>query len=358
MTDEAWVDWSERWGPSTATRPDTVTVDVHSHLKVPESSDMAMPHLTPEDDPRTLFSSEESKALNHGFHESVDDKFTDPATRIADMDAMGIDLQMLALAPPQYFYTLEEEIATKVAVTQNDRIAAVVDDYPKRFAGVGSLPMRHADRAVAEAQRIHGLGFRAVQIGADVAGIDLDDPSFDPIWSTLADLGIVPILHPAGFTDGARLTEYYLVNVIGMPLSSTVALTRMILGGVFARHQDLRLLVVHGGGYLPFYVARTDHAFRHRPELRHHIDRPPSEYLDQVYFDTTVFAPPMVESLVERYGADHVLMGTDYPFDMGQGDPIAFLGGTNLTGEDLRLVMGQNAVRMFDLDVGRDDATG
>jgi aminocarboxymuconate-semialdehyde decarboxylase len=186
-----------------------------------------------------------------------------------------------------------------------------------------------------------------VEIGTDVVGADLDDPMFDPIWEALADLGIVVILHPAGFTEGRRLTDYYLVNVIGLPLSSTLAVTRLILGGVFERHPGLRMLVVHGGGYLPFYSARTDHAFRHRPEMREHIDRLPSEYLANLWFDSTVFSPDLLKTLVRIYGADKVLMGTDYPFDMGQGNPIDFIASAGLTEAEVAMILSENANRLF-----------
>jgi len=185
----------------------------------------------------------------------------------------------------------------------------------------------------------------------DVVGTDLDNPKFEPVWETLADLGIVVILHPAGFTEGQRLTDYYLVNVIGLPLSSTLAVTRLILGGVFERHPDLRVLVVHGGGYLPFYSARTDHAFRHRPEMRKRIDRLPSKYLANLWFDSTVFAPDLLERLVRAYGADCVLMGTDYPFDMGQGNPIEFIGSAGLSEREQAMILGENANRLFGLDL-------
>ena len=136
------------------------------------------------------------------------------------------------------------------------------------------------------------------------------------------ELEMLVILHPHGWTEPRRMDDYYLINVVCMPLASTVAVSRMILGGVWERFPDLRMLVVHGGGYLPFYFARTDHAYKVRPEARRHISRPPSEYLHKLYFDTTVFSTDAVEYLVGEFGADHVLMGTDYPFDMGPTDPL------------------------------------
>ena len=132
-----------------------------------------------------------------------------------------------------------------------------------------------------------------------------------------------------------------------MPLASTVALTRMILGGVLDRHPGLRIVSVHGGGYLPLAIARVDHAFKHRPELRHHLTRVPSEYLDQVWFDTTVFDPALIAALVARFGADRVLLGTDYPFDMGEGDPLAVLAAAGLSDDEVAMVAGGNALGLF-----------
>lgn len=348
MSVTGWESWADRWAQAPESAPTTLTIDVHTHLKVPEAAAEAMTRFSPELDPRSLYSSEETNALNRAYHDSVDDRFTDADTRIRDMDTMGIDVQTIALAPPQYFYWLDERTALRVSQMQNDRIAAIAQERPDRFRGIGTLPLAHPKAAVAEAKRLHGdLGLRGVEIGTDVVGTDLDDPKFEPVWETLAALGIVVILHPAGFTEGQRLTDYYLVNVIGLPLSSTLAVTRLVLGGVFERHPALRMLVVHGGGYLPFYSARTDHAFRHRPEMRKHIDRLPSEYLANLWFDSTVFAPDLLERLVRVYGADRVLMGTDYPFDMGQGNPIDFIRSAGLSEGEQRMILGENANRLL-----------
>jgi aminocarboxymuconate-semialdehyde decarboxylase len=145
--------------------------------------------------------------------------------------------------------------------------------------------------------------------------------------------------------------DYYLVNVICMPLASTVAVSRMILGGVWERFPALKMVVVHGGGYLPFYFARTDHAYGVRPELRRHIDRLPSEYLHKLHFDTAVFEPKMVEYLVEEFGDEHVLLGTDYPFDMGPTDPLAFLAEARLSERSRGRILGGNAARLFKIDI-------
>lgn len=341
--------WAERWGTSRVAKPPIRTVDVHTHILVPESAEMTKPFYKPEADPRTFYSSPVTKELNQRFYGLVHDKYTDADTRLADMEAMGIDVQFIGLSPFHYFYWADAELSPRVAALQNDRIAEMVQANPDHFVGLGHLPMAHPEAAVAEARRIASEHrFPGMYLGADIGGLDLDDERFEPVWEALADLGIVVVLHPAGFTHAERLTDYYLVNVIGMPLSSTLAVTRMILGGVFERHPRLRMLVVHGGGYLSFYSARTDHAFRHRPELRSHIDRLPSEYIaENLWFDITVFDAGMVEHLVRTYGADRVLLGTDYPFDMGLPDPLALLADSRLTEAERDQVAGGNAARLF-----------
>lgn len=340
--------WAARWGRSEVAKPPTRTVDVHTHLLVPKAAEMTRPHYRPELDPRTFFSSARSTELNQQFYAEVREKFTRPEARIADMDEMGIDVQVVAISPFQYFYWADEQLAPRVAAVENERIAETVRAAPARFIGLASLPLAHPEAACLEARRVvEEYGFTGVEIGTDVTGLDLDDERFEPVWETLEDLELVVVLHPAGFTHAERLTDYYLVNVIGMPLSSTLAVTRMILGGVFERHPRLRMVVVHGGGYLSYYAARTDHAFRHRPELRAHIDRLPSEYLQQLYFDTTVFDSRMLEQLIDSYGADHVLLGTDYPFDMGEPDPLKLISDARLTQAQRDLVVGGNAARLF-----------
>lgn len=345
-TPQGWVD---AWGPTRAAKPPTTTVDVHSHLMVPESADLTRPHFKPEYEPRTFFSSPTTKEINTEFYRLASAKYTDPVTRLADMDSMGVDRQLVALTPFHYFYWADRGLAAEVATMQNDRIAATVAHAPDRFVGVGTLPMAHPDLAAEEVARVADRGFRAVEIGADVNGDDLDGADLDPVWAALEDAGLPVILHPAGFTEAKRLTDYYLVNVIGMPLSTTLAVTRMILGGVFDRHPALEMVLVHGGGFLPFYWARTDHAFAHRPEMRGRIDRLPSEYLSSFYFDITVFDAGLVDTLAARYGADRLLLGTDYPFDMGLTDPLALIAETTLGTRDQEMIAGGNASRLFGL---------
>ncbi|MHA6622157.1 amidohydrolase family protein [Pseudonocardia sp. DLS-67] len=343
-------DLAPRIAPTVATKPPVSCVDVHTHFSVPAAAALAKPHFRPEYEPRTRYSSEETLRYNaaHRGSERNTAQFEDAETRLADMDLQGVDVQVLAVPPTEYFYWLDEAEALRAVRLQHERLAEVVARWPDRFAAVANVPMNHPRLAVEVlTQARREFGFGGFELSADVLGADLDDRRFDPVWEAAVELGMTAILHPQGFTHGERFRDYYLVNVMCMPLASTLAVTRMILGGVWVRHPALRMLVVHGGGYLPFYAARTDHAYAVRPELRHHIDRPPSEFLRELYFDTNVFDPRMVEQLIADFGADHVLMGTDYPFDMSTVDPLGFLERAALTAEQRALVVGGNAARLF-----------
>lgn len=339
-------------GDTTATRPGFRTVDVHTHLSVPASNDVAKPFFKPEYEPRTLFSSPETLAYNKSYRASARQtgQFEDAEVRLADMDRQGVDMQVLSVPPTEYFYWLDEKQALRACRIQHERFAEVVAEHPDRFTAVANLPMNHPQLAVQVMREARSeLGFHGFELSADVVGKDLDDPRYDVVWEAAVELGMTALMHPQGFTHGERFSDYYLVNVMCMPLASTLATTRMILGGVWRRHPDLAMVVVHGGGYLPFYAARTDHAYAVRPELRRNIDRPPSDYLSRLYFDTNVFDPAMVTHLVDRFGADHVLMGTDYPFDMGTTDPLGFLEQVPLSEPDRELVLGGNAARLLQI---------
>ena len=353
---EWWPELAPRIEPSRAPRPRSLCVDAHTHLSVRPAATLAKPYFRPELEPRSLHSSAETTRYNAEYRASPLNtaQFEDAEQRLLDMDAQGVDVQVLSVPPTEYFYWLPEDEAKRANRLQHERFAEVVANWPDRFAAVANVPMDHPGLAVEVLREAHrDFGFRGVEISADVLGQELDDRRFDPVWETVVELGMTVILHPQGFTHGQRFSDYYLVNVMCMPLASTLAVTRMILGGVWQRHPDLRVLVVHGGGYLPFYVARTDHAWRVRPELRHHLDVPPSEVLRKVFVDTNVFDPTMVEQLVRDLGADHVLMGTDYPFDMSTVDPVGFLAGADLGDGDRALVLGGNAARLFGIDATR-----
>jgi aminocarboxymuconate-semialdehyde decarboxylase len=183
-----------------------------------------------------------------------------------------------------------------------------------------------------------------------VNGLDLTDPvlGLEPFFAKAQELGAVIFMHPIGFTQGGRLVDHYFNNVIGNPMETTIAASHLIFDGVLKRHPRLKVILPHAGGYLAHYWARMDHAWRARADCRTVIDRPPSSYLKRMYFDTIAFHPAMLRHMVDQYGADHVLLGSDYPYDMGVDDPLGFIAGVpGLNQAQRAAIEGGNAARLL-----------
>jgi aminocarboxymuconate-semialdehyde decarboxylase len=328
-------------------------VDIHCHAAVFECQELVKDLYRVEYEPYERFSSEMSVAHNRSLFPELRVKLTDPKTRLADMDRMGVDIQGVASFVSHYYYWAPSDLGVEVARVQNDGIAEIVATHPDRFFGLATLPLQDAALAIAEMERaVNELGFRAVQIGSNIAGKDLDDSSLRPFFVRAAEMKVPVLIHPNGFTGGERMSDYFLINIVGNPLDSTMALIRLIMAGVLAEIPDLQVIGVHGGGYLGSYQARMDHAWEARPECRVKISEPPSSYLRrQVFLDHVVFTPEAVAFLIAQMGVEHVVLGTDYPFDMGEGDPVGLVKRVpGLSLEDQGLIMGGNALRLLGLD--------
>ena len=334
-------------------RPDgAVTIDIHCHVLSPDAEGLARPAFSLEKDPFLHFSGPASTAYNEGALAEIRPKLTVVEERLADMDRMGIDIQAISVAPPQYYYWAEPDLGQKLARMQNDNLASMVAEHPGRFVGLGTVPLQDVGATLDELDRIaQDLRFPGIEICTNVNGDDFDHPRFLPFFERCRDLDLAVVVHPNGFTHGDRLAAYYLINTIGMPLDSTVFLARMIFGGVLERVPDIKMCVVHGGGYLPSYPSRYDHAWRERADVREFIpDHPPSTYLKRLHFDSVLYDAYDLATLIDRYGADHVLLGTDYPYDMGEDDPVALISSIEGISEtELALILGGNAARLFNL---------
>lgn len=326
-------------------------IDIHCHVSTPALDELVRPVYTPERDPFTLYSGPQSARYNETHFSEIIPKLTDPDLRLRDMDAMGVDIQAISVAPPQYYYWTEPDLGRELARRQNEHIASIVAQHPDRFVGLGTVPLQDIGATLDELELIAGdFGFPGIEICTNVNGLDFDDPRFTPFWERVRDLDLAVVAHPNGFTDGQRLAAYYLINTIGMPLDSTVFVARTVLGGVYERVPGLKVIVVHGGGYLPSYPARSDHAWRTRKDARNGTTMPPSTYLRELYYDTMLYEPFDLSILIQRYGAGHVLLGTDYPYDMGETDPVGLVCSVEgLTDRDRELILGGNASRLLRL---------
>ena len=331
----------------------SLRVDIHCHYLNPDV-EAAVRHLNPMDkEPTIRFANALTREVNRKLMQDRAAKLSTIAVRLKDMDRMGIDVQAVSPAPFQYYYWTEPDFGAGLARRINDRIAEIVGQWPDRFAGLGTLPLQNAELAVGELERcVKRLGFRGIEIGTNVDGVDLADPrlGLDRLFAKAQELDILIFMHPLGFNQGQRLMDHYFNNVIGNPLESTIAVSHLIFGGVLDRYPKLKLCVAHAGGYLPFYHGRMDHAHRARPDCRTMIKKPPSSYLRKLHFDTITFDPGMLRRLIDVYGAEHVLLGTDYPYDMGEDDPVGLIESVpKLDRAGKTLVMGGNAARLLKL---------
>lgn len=337
--------------PGREMRPSGLTVDIHAHVMAPEAVEFVKPHLDLSRIPLAHFAGDDTKALNRQQDIDRTSRFVAYEDRLSDLDEMGIDIQVVMPSPGQCYFALPIDIAVPATQMVNDAVAAYVAGRPDRFLGFGTVPMQDAGEAVRELDRIVSrYGFKGVQILTNVDGRELSDPAFEPFWTRAEQLGTVVLIHPNGFTEGGRLSRHYFNNVIGNPLETTIALHYLIFDGVLDRHPKLKILAPHGGGYLAAYHGRIDHAWGARSDCRGAISRPPGEYLRQVYVDTVVFTAEQLEALVGTFGIDNVLMGTDYPFDMAEYDPIGHLRWSRqLTEGGIGRIAGDNARKLLGL---------
>ena len=233
----------------------------------------------------------------------------------------------------------------------NDGIAEYVAGKPDRFAGLGSAPMPAGEEAAKELERcVKTLGLKGVQILTNVNGQELSDPAFAPFWKKAEELQALVVLHPLGFSEAKRLARFSFNNTIGNPLDTTIALHYLIFDGVLERHPNLKILAVHGGGYLAAYSGRIDHSWGARSDAHGDLPHPPTSYLKKIYFDSVVFTPYQLAELVRLYGADRIIMGTDYPFDMADYDPIGHVAGVEgFDASTIAAIAGGNAKRLLGL---------
>ncbi|GAA3732932.1 aminocarboxymuconate-semialdehyde decarboxylase [Spinactinospora alkalitolerans] len=284
-------------------------------------------------------------------------RLTDPVVRLADMDAAGVDVQIVSPSPSHYHYWAPPEEAERIYRTANEGVAAHCAHAPSRLHGLGLVPLQHADLASAALDHALDAGLKGVEISSHAPGRELSDPALEPLWARADERRAVVFVHPFGCTLGERLDRWYLSNIVGQPVENAVALSHLIFSGVLDRHPDLKVVAAHGGGYLPTHLGRADHGWRVRPDARG-CAREPGSYLHRIWFDSLVHDPRVLRHLVEAVGADRVVLGSDHPFDMGTDDPLAALRGAGLDAACVEAISGGNAAALFDLPaIGTRTAT-
>ena len=337
--------------PGRELRPKSTTIDIHAHAAVPAAAKFVAPHLDVSTIPLAHFASAHTKELNVKQEGDIRSRMTEYDERLADMERMGVDMQFVMPPPPQCYHTLKAEIAVPAARMVNEGIAEYTARHKDRLIPCGTVPMQDGHEAAKELEHcVKKLGFKGVEILTNVAGRELSDDAFAPFWKKAEELGTLVVLHPNGFTEGKRLSKHYFNNVIGNPFETTLALHNLIFDGVLERHPNLKILAVHGGGYLGAYSGRIDHAWGARSDCHVDLPNPPTSYLKKIYFDTVVFTPLQLETLVKTFGVDHVAMGTDFPFDMIEYDPVGHVASVASFDDAARAaICGGNAKKLLGL---------
>src|SRR4051812_17841413 len=323
--------------PGREIRPKSTTIDMHAHVAIPKAAAFVKPHLDLTTIPLGHFASAETKALSQKQEDDIRSRITSYDERLKDLEQMGLDMQLVMPPPNQCYYTVKLDIAVEASRMVNDGLAEYVAKHPKLFIPLGTVPLQDGNEAAKELERcMTQLGFKGVEILTNVAGHEISEPAYAPFWKKAEELGALVVLHPNGFTEGQRFSRFYFNNVIGNPLETTMALHYLIFDGVLERHRSVKCLAVHGGGYPPGYSGRIGHAWGARSDSHGALPNPPTTYLKKVYVDTVVFTPHQLAALIDLFGADHVIMGTDYPFDMAEFDPIGHVAGLDTLDDTAR----------------------
>jgi len=252
-------------------------------------------------------------------------RMTELKGRIEYMNQLGVDVQILSTWIDVFGYGLSPAVARPYHDALNEGLARAVDRHPGRFRFACSVPLPHAEEAAVVLERsVRGLGALGAVIGTNIAGRNLDSAEFEPFWSTAENLDVPVILHPGNIAGANNLERYSLGNLLGNPFATTVAAASLILGGVLDRHPRLKIVLLHGGGYLLYALGRLDHGYAVREET-HTSVHPPSTYLNRFLYDTILYRPELLDSLRRTVGSNRVVFGTDYPFDMEPPDAVGMV---------------------------------
>ena len=269
--------------------------------------------------------------------------------RVKDMDAMGVDVHVVSISPPLFAYHLESAPAIQRAREVNDEIAGMTTAWPQRFAGLATLPLPDVAASIAETERTVGrLGFKGVEIDTAIHGRNWDEPEFFPLFKVAEQLGALLFFHPAHPMVQQRIDRYHLRNTIGNPLEDALIAGTLICSGILDRCPDLKVCIAHGGGPACFLMGRMDRAWQVRSETRSQIDRPPSSYLRRIYYDCLTHSEAALRFMIDTIGADRIVLGSDWPYDMGFDSPVEWINGLeSLKQNEKDMILGGNLEKLL-----------
>lgn len=300
-----------------------LTIDIHTHI-LPEN----IPNFKEKFGYGKFISLEHhkpccAKMMKDGeFFREVEANCWDPETRMKECDDQHVHVQVLSTVPVMFSYWAKPKDTLEVSRFLNDHIADIVSTFPKRFIGLGTLPMQDAKLAIEELRRCKEIGLRGIEIGSNINQKNLSDPDFFPIFEACQDLDLAVFVHPWDMMGSQDMQKYWLPWLVGMPAESSRAISSLIFGGVFERLPKLKVAIAHGGGAFPATVGRVEHGFNVRPDLCA-VDNEvnPKDYIGKFWLDSLVHDQRMLDYIIDLWGPDKIALGTDYPFPLGELEP-------------------------------------
>jgi aminocarboxymuconate-semialdehyde decarboxylase len=321
-----------------------MTIDLHAHVIVPE----ILREAAPEEDWRPIVRREGRAQIveigGRGLRSAVQD--------IVNMDAIldrqravGVDRVVVCPFVPLLFYDAEPEEGLRRCRIQNEALAGIVRERPE-VSALGAVPLQDPELAATELRALmEGGELRGVEVGASVGGVYLGDDSFEPFWAAAESTGALVFIHPT--TRGFDFPDYYLWNAVGNPFETTITAAHMVMAGVLERHPRLRVLLAHGGGALLALRGRLTHAHAYQRQARARLREPPGQSLKRLFYDTVVHDVTLLRALVEFAGPGQVVLGSDYPFDMGDPHPVETVRACGFEPEDEAAILGGTAARLL-----------
>ncbi len=273
----------------------------------------------------------------------------DMSVRLKDMDDNGVDMQVLSQTPQTFLYDQDPGMVVETSTMINECIAACIKAHPTRFMGIAAVPLQAPEKAADVLKHaMTKLGLQGMQIGTNVKQKNLDDPALEPLWATAEELGAFILMHPQFVVPTDRFKTYYLRNFIGNTLETTIGAASLVFGGVMERHPKLKICLSHAGGYIPYQMGRFRHGWDVRgQETQKNLPVSPEASIRRFYFDTITHFDSALTWLIREYTPDHVLLGSDYPFDMGTFDCPAIVNRLPISQVDKDTILGRQAAYLL-----------
>lgn len=328
-----------------------LTIDIHTHI-LPEH----IPNWNEKFGYGGFVSLEHHKPccarmmVDDKFFREVEDNCWDPQKRIHECKNHQVDVQVLSTVPVLFSYWAKPKDCLELSMFLNDHIAGIVQEYPKRFIGLGTIPLQSPELAIKELERCKHIGLAGVQIGSHVNDWNLNDPNLFPVFQACQELNMSVFVHPWDMMGQSKMQKYWLPWLVGMPAETSLAICSMIFGGVFERLPKLRVAFAHGGGSFPSTIGRIEHGFETRPDLVA-IDNKvnPRNYLGKFWLDSLVHDPGMLTFIVELIGAKRVALGSDYPFPLGENEPGTLIRNSEYSEEVKALLLSGAALEWLEI---------